>query len=145
MNSYVKTSLIMSFFALSLGTGVTFAKAARSRTPQPAAHESTIEGLVRDVACPIQNPAATATRFNLQCAIECAKNGSPLVILTRKGTMYLPISESMPDKSERARLLPLIGKFVKVTGEVYERGGTHAIAIRRIEVEKNVRLKTDAQ
>ena len=104
----------------------------------------TIEGLVRDISCPIQNSEATATRFNLQCALDCAKNGSPLIILTKNGTIYTPISDSMPDKDQRQRLMPLVGKDVKVMGPVYERAGTHAIAIKQITEMKGVHLVTDA-
>jgi len=50
----------------------------------------TIEGLVRDLACPIQNKEATARRFNLKCAQACAKLGSPLIVLTDDGTLYTP-------------------------------------------------------
>ncbi len=106
---------------------------------------STIEGLVRDVACPIQNKEATATRFNLECALECARNGSPLIILTKDGVIYTPISDSMPDKDQRERLMPFVGKYVRATGPVYERSGTHAIAIQEIKEMKEVHLITDAK
>jgi hypothetical protein len=93
-----------------------------------------IEGLVRDIACPIANKEATATKFDLQCALACAKNGSPLIILTEEGTLYMPISESMPDKDQRKRLMPFLGKYVKATGQLFERNGTHAIAIKEVHV-----------
>jgi hypothetical protein len=112
-----------------------------TNTPPP----TTIEGLVRDVACPIQNKEATATKFNLKCAQDCARLGSPLIILTQDATLYTPISESMPDHDQRQRLLPFLGKYVRVTGQVYERTGTHAIAIKDIQELKSVHLITDAE
>jgi hypothetical protein len=105
----------------------------------------TIEGLVRDISCPIQNEKASATNFNLQCAVQCAQNGSPLIILSKDGLIYIPISTSMPDVDQRKRLLPFVGKYVKVTGDVFARTGTHAIAIRSITEMKNVHLTTNAQ
>jgi len=51
----------------------------------------------------------------------------------------------MPDRSERQRLLPFVGKYVQVRGEVSERNGTHAIAIQVIKELKSVKLVTDAQ
>jgi hypothetical protein len=33
----------------------------------------------------------------------------------------------------RAKLLPFAGKLVKVTGKVYDRGGSKAITVERIE------------
>jgi hypothetical protein len=106
---------------------------------------TTIEGLVRDISCPIQNEQATATRFNMDCAVQCAKNGSPLIILSKDGVIYIPISNSMPDKDQRQRLMPFLGKYVKATGQVFERSGTHAIAIDKISEMKNVPLVTNAQ
>lgn len=96
--------------------------------------QGTVEGLVRDIACPIQNKKATATDFNMDCALQCARKGSPLIILANDGTIYTPISESMPDSSQRGRLMPFVGKHVKVNGVLYERAGSHAIAIKEIKV-----------
>jgi hypothetical protein len=36
----------------------------------PDAKTMTIEGAVRDLACPIQNPAGSATSFSLQCTMD---------------------------------------------------------------------------
>ena len=117
-------------------------------TPTAAATPTakvTIEGLVRDLACPIQNPAAKATEFNLECALECARNGSPLVIQTKDGLLYIPISDAIPDKDQREKLMPFVGKYVSAVGTVYERKGTRAVAITEIKEMKNVRLTTDAK
>lgn len=116
--------------------------AAFAKHEQPA--KTMIEGLVRDISCPIQTKAATATTFNLKCALECARNGSPLIILSKDGVIYVPISNSMPDKDQRQLLRPLLGKYVKATGTVYERSGTRAIAIDQIVEMKDVHLDTDA-
>lgn len=111
-----------------------------SAPADPPAEMVTIEGLVRDIACPIQNKEATARRFNLKCAQDCTKLGSPLIILTDDGILYTPISQSMPDKDQRQRLLPFPGKYVRVRGQVFERAGTRAIAIKEI-----VELKTSSR
>ncbi len=118
--------------------------------PQPkgetsAARVATIQGLIRDVACPIQNKKAGARAFNLKCAIDCAKNGSPLILLTDRGTIYTPISSSMPDEDQRARLMPFVGKYVQIHGQVYERQGTHGIVIQDIKELPDIHLVTDAQ
>ncbi|HEV2288965.1 MAG TPA: hypothetical protein VGR81_08440 [Candidatus Acidoferrales bacterium] len=130
-----------------LVAGLAFGQPQDSKTASsPSANppKVTIEGLVRDIACPIQNTAATATNFNLQCALDCAKRGSPLIILTKAGRMYFPISSSMPDVDQHQKLMPYIGKYVQVTGTLYEREGTRAIAITEIKELKNVHLVTDA-
>jgi|SRR5579863_3028583 hypothetical protein len=139
-----------------LGLLVIFSTALAFAAPRPPQNTSTqdtsshgskqtIEGLVRDISCPLQNPAASATVFNLKCAQDCAKNGSPLIILTSKGEIYVPISESMPDKDQRQGLMPFVGKYVQAIGTVYERSGTRAIAIAEIRERKDVHLTTDAQ
>ncbi|MBV9340671.1 MAG: hypothetical protein JO159_07245 [Acidobacteria bacterium] len=46
----------------------------------------------------------------------------------------------MPDQDQRQTLLPFLGKYVRAGGTVYERKGTHAIAIHIIEEVKNVHL-----
>ena len=135
-----------------VGSDLQVSSVAAVQPPPPVSTDSdppppstTIEGLVRDIACPIQNKAATATKFNLKCAQECARLGSPLIVLTQDGTLYTPISESMPDQDQRKRLLPFLGRYVRVTGPVFERNGTHAIAIRTIEELTGVQVQTDAE
>lgn len=116
-----------------------------SQSEATPARTETIEGLVRDIACPIQEKRATARNFSMKCALECAKLGSPLIILTDDGTLYTPISSSMPDQDQRARLSPFVGKYVQVRGQVFERRGTRAIMIQDITELKGVKLVTDAE
>lgn len=110
----------------------------------PAPPLVTIRGLVRDIACAIENPKAEARTFNLKCATECALAGSPLIVQTDNGTLYIPISTNIPDTDQRPRLMPFVGKFVQVRGRVYERRGTRAIALEDIKELPNVHLTTDA-
>lgn len=77
-----------------------YAGVAFSATPVATTSAATdVEGLVRDVACPIQNHESTATNFSLDCALACARSGSPLIILTKAGDIYFPISDKMPDQA----------------------------------------------
>jgi hypothetical protein len=110
----------------------------------PDAKAMTIEGAVRDLACPIQNPAGSATSFSLQCTLDCVKHGSPIIILTKDGLIYFPISGDMPDSDQREKMNPFVGKYVQATGPVFARNGTHAIAITQIKELKNVHMDTDA-
>jgi hypothetical protein len=104
----------------------------------------TVSGLVRDIACPLQNKESTARRFNRDCALGCARQGSPLAILADDGTMYLPISSSMPDTDQRSKLMPFVGKYVQVVGDVYERKGLHAVVIKQIKEDPSIQLQGDA-
>ena len=92
-----------------------------------------VKGYVIDSACAfvknVKKPMGGG-----QCALECAKAGSPLIILTDDGTIYWPISESMPATGQNQRLMEYAGKRVAAQGKVFERGGSHAISIEKIEV-----------
>jgi len=103
----------------------------------------TIEGLVRDVACPIQNLDNHPTSMSAKCVHDCVKGGSPLVILTKDERLYFPISAKMPDSDQRQVLMPFVGKYVRATGIVFERTGTHAIVITEIKEMKEVTVKDD--
>lgn len=94
-----------------------------------------ITGYVRDVACLVQNPKAGAatTPVAKECLEKCVRGGSPLVILSEDGLLYVPISSETPDKSIRSQLLPYAGKYVKASGKLFERGGLHSISIEKIE------------
>jgi hypothetical protein len=91
----------------------------------------TVEGLVRDIACPLQNKKSTSTSYSKECIATCLKSGSPLGILTSDGAVYVPVTESMPDMGQNA-LKPFVGEHVKATGKVFLRNGTHAIEISEI-------------
>ena len=107
--------------------------------------EATIEGLVRDIACPMQNLDGDATHLSLKCVRDCVKAGSPIGILTKDGEIYLPLSDKMPDYSQRQKLMPFLGKYVQVKGIAFERQGTHAIVITEIKEMKGVRLTLEGQ
>jgi hypothetical protein len=139
---------------LGLLGGICFATiAARPQTPHKTSMEgdranrsnATIEGLVRDIACPIQNLDGNATHLSMECALSCVKAGSPLVILTKDGDLYLPISEKMPDYDQRQKLLPYVGKYVRASGVVFDRHGTHAIVIGEIKEMKEVHVTLDRE
>lgn len=129
---FVCRSAIAAAISLVLAWGILAQNTGDSDVDEGT--KQTVEGLVRDIACPIQNHKSTSRDFNLQCALDCAKRGSPLIILSDNGMIYIPISQQMPDKGVRARLLPLVGKRVKATGLVYERNGTHSISIADLTV-----------
>ena len=92
-----------------------------------------VQGYVLDSACAfvrnVQKP-----RNGGKCALDCAKAGSPLVILSDDGKIYWPITESMPATGQNQRLREYAGKKVAAQGKVFERGGSHAIAIEKIDV-----------
>jgi hypothetical protein len=98
----------------------------------------TVRGYVRDIACLMKfNEALKPTN---DCALMCARAGSPLVIVSKDGTIYTPISESIPDTSQREKLMPFVGSYVEATGEMYERSGIKAIVIEQIKKADDTKL-----
>lgn len=96
-----------------------------------AGKKMTVSGYVLDSAClftkNLQKPISS------QCALECAAGGSPLVILSGDGTVYWPIDSKMPAQGQNYRLIKVAGKFVKISGEVFEKGSSKAIVMDTIE------------
>jgi hypothetical protein len=70
-----------------------------------------------------------------QCATACANAGSMLVILADDGTIYWPIADTTPSSGQNAKLLPFAGDKVVASGKVYERGGSKALVIEKIEAQ----------
>lgn len=91
----------------------------------------TIKGYVLDSACAFTKDLAKP--ISKQCATACANAGSPLVILADDGTIYWPIAASTPSSGQNPKLLPFAADKVVVTGKVYQRGGSKAIVIEKIE------------
>jgi hypothetical protein len=141
----IRILLVCLLTGCSIASILAMAQPQKTAPAEPSSHQSkaTIEGLVRDIACPIQNLEAKATKFNMQCAVECARHGSPLIIQTADGDLYIPISDAMPDTDQREKLMPFVGKYVRASGTVFERKGTRAIVISEIKELKDVHLTTD--
>ncbi|HEV8048211.1 MAG TPA: hypothetical protein VGP35_10785 [Terriglobales bacterium] len=93
--------------------------------------QSTIKGYVLDSACAFTKNLKKPT--SPECAVACAKAGSPLVILSDDGTIYWPIADSTPSSGQNDKLLPFAGKKVTASGKVFERGGSRAMVIDKID------------
>ena len=119
----------------------------KTSMPGSRAHKSqaTIEGLLRDIACPMQNLDSKATALSTKCVMDCVKGGSPLAILTKEGDLYLPISDKMPDAGQQEKLMPFVGKYVQASGTIFERNGTRAIVIAEIKEIKSVHLTLEGE
>jgi hypothetical protein len=93
----------------------------------------TVKGYVLDSACAFTKDLSKP--ISKQCATSCANAGSPLVILSEDGTIYWPIADTTPSSGQNAKLLPFAGDKVIATGKVYQRGGSKAIVIEKIEAQ----------
>ena len=92
-----------------------------------------VNGYVLDSACAFTK--GLSKPISRKCAKECAKAGSPLVILADDGTVYWPIADTTPSRGQNAKLLPFAGDRVRATGKIYERGASKAIVITEIKAE----------
>jgi hypothetical protein len=88
------------------------------------------KGYVLDSACAFTKNLKKP--ISAECAVACAKAGSPLVILADGGTIYWPVSDATPARGQNERLMEYAGKRVSVTGKVYQRGGSRAVVIATI-------------
>ena len=84
-----------------------------------------VKGFVLDSACAFTKNLKKP--FSRECAVACAKAGSPLVILSDDGTIYWPIADTTPSSGQNEKLLPFAGKKVTASGKVYQRGGSSAL------------------
>ena len=91
----------------------------------------TVKGYVLDSACAFTK--GLSKPISKQCATSCANAGSSLVILADDGTIYWPIADATPSSGQNPKLLPFAGDKVTASGKVYERGGSKAIVIDKIE------------
>src|SRR5882724_6903993 len=96
---------------------------------------ASIVGYLRDSGC-VHRFHEVVKPLPNGCVEACVRAGSPLVVLTKNEQVYHPISAEMPDIDVRQKLLPFIGKLVKITGHVYSRGGSNTIALEQIEEVK---------
>jgi len=93
----------------------------------------TIKGYVLDSACAFTK--GLKKPISSQCATACAKAGSPLVILADDGTIYWPIADTTPSSGQNEKLLPFAGQKVTASGKIFQRGGSSALVIEKIEAQ----------
>ncbi len=122
----MRTKLL--FAALAVSALASVAGAESKGTP------TTVTGWVLDSACAYTK--GLPKPISRQCALDCAKKGSPLVVMGDDGTIFLPVSETMPAVGQNERLMPFAGMRVTARGKVYARGGSQALVIEKIEAAK---------
>jgi len=125
MNALTRVTVILLAAAATFAQGPT-----QKETPS-----ASIIGYVRDSGC-VHRFHEVIKPLPNGCVEACVRGGSPLVVLTRDEQVYHPISAEMPDVDVRQKLLPFVGKLVKITGHVYGRGGSNAISLEQIEEVK---------
>jgi hypothetical protein len=123
MNSRNAPRLLLAFLLVAA------ALAVGNDTGKPV----TVKGYVLDSACAFTK--GLTKPISPACATACAKAGSPLVILTDNGTIYWPIADTTPSSGQNEKLLPFAGQKVTASGKVFQRGGSSAMVIDKIEAQ----------
>ncbi len=95
---------------------------------------TTVKGYVLDSACAFTK--GLKKPISPDCAVACAKAGSPLVILSDNGTIYWPIADTTPSSGQNDKLMPFAGQKVTASGKAFQRGGSTALVIDKIEAQK---------
>jgi hypothetical protein len=116
-----------------LAVGLLLATVARSRA---AGEEVTLKGEVVEVSCYSKRGVAKGTgAAHVACALDCAKQGKPLGLLTDGDGLFKFMGDYTGNNN--AKLLPFVGKQVEVKGtrDVYT-DYTFAIRPTKINVVK---------
>jgi hypothetical protein len=96
-----------------------------------AAKEETVKGQIVDQACYLKEKAANPARDPIAdedpaCAIECAKKGVPMAVVTADGKVYQITGDLAANMN--AKIVPHVLHTVEISGEVTTKDGKHSIA-----------------
>jgi hypothetical protein len=90
----------------------------------------TVKGRVVDEGCQVKELKSkgdlTAPTEMDACAVDCAKRGEPLALLTADGKVYRIAGGLSANKNEK--LIPHVNRMVQITGDVFEKDGNVVIA-----------------
>jgi hypothetical protein len=100
--------------------------------PAESSKPVSVNGYVLDSACAFTK--SLNKPISEQCAIACAKAGSPLVILADTGEIYWPIADTTPSSGQNEKMMPFAGKKVTDSGRLFQRGGSNALVIQEIKL-----------
>ncbi len=104
------------------------------------AKTETVTGQVVDQSCYTMEKSNTGKDHKMpkgetkDCAIDCAKMGRPMALLTQAGKVYELTGGLAANKN--AKIIPYIAQTVSVTGDVTEKDGKSMIAASELKVVK---------
>ncbi len=100
----------------------------------------TVKGQVVDEGCSLKSMEAQksgdqkAAKEMADCAIDCAKRGEPLALLTTDGKVYRIAGALAANKNEK--LIPHVNHMVEITGDVTEKDGKVTIVADALKMMK---------
>lgn len=95
------------------------------------AKTGTVKGQVVDQECYLREKKVDADKA---CAVECAKSGKPLALLTSDGKVYEITGGLAANKNEK--LIAHVLHTVEITGDVTEKNGKLSIAADSVKMAK---------
>lgn len=95
------------------------------------AKTETVKGQVIDQECYLREGKVDADKA---CAVECAKSGKPMALLTSDGKVYEITGGLAANKN--AKLVAHVLHTVEITGDVTEKAGKRSIAADALTMAK---------
>ena len=97
--------------------------------------EITVQGELVDMSCYMAHEGKGPK--HAQCAKMCVLGGAPLGLLAKDGTVYLLVDQHSSAKAKKpyADAKKLVAESVKLSGDLYERGGMKTIVGEKVEKE----------
>jgi hypothetical protein len=124
----------------TLLAGVTLAAVLMTLGGVASAKTMTVKGQVVDEGCSLKEMAEHGgADHNMpagmdECAVDCAKRGEPVALLTADGKVYR-ITGGLA-ANNNAKLVPHMNQTVEITGDVTEKDGKVLIAADELRASK---------
>ena len=90
----------------------------------------TVQGEILDLACYTNNEAKGTEHAG--CAMRCVKNGQPMGLLAKDGTVYLLFADH-GDGSAYEKAKEFAGKKVEVMGPMSDRAGVKGLTVQSVK------------
>jgi hypothetical protein len=94
------------------------------------AKEVTVQGEVLDMSCYVAHDGKGASHAS--CAAKCMKDGQPVGLLAKDGTVYLLFADHA-DSSAFAKTKELVAKNVEIAGAPAEKAGIKGITVKAVK------------
>ena len=120
-----RKSIVVSLAAAAfLLCGIRFASA------QPKGETVTLKGEVVDLWCYLEGGDRGAE--HKKCAVDCAKAGNPIALLTEKGDVYvlMGIKDHQPGKEI---LIDKMAENVTIEGTLVKKGGVQVVYVSSVK------------
>ena len=134
------SSRLSTGWGIDVGLGLIVGTSVVSPPAPSSARAQTVTGKLVDAACykmdksniGVDHRMAQGSEKN--CAVECARTGFPVALLTSDGKLYIVTGALAANKN--AALISHMGHAVTLTGDVTEGVGAMTIGATRLSVGK---------